>query len=82
MIQPPDYGEWWIIRQKSGWRRFRETVEQVAWTRREAVQTLHAVDFRRIRAYDADAFFRGDPSICSRCRTFYVAQRLGALRAS
>ena len=44
----------------------------------EVVQTLHAVDFRRIRAYGAAAFFRGDPRICSACRTFYVAQRLGA----
>jgi SAM-dependent methyltransferase len=64
----------WFIRRKGGWRRFRERVEQVAWTRPEVLQTLRAAGFRRIRAHDAIAFFRGDPRIRSGCRTFYVAQ--------
>jgi hypothetical protein len=64
----------WCIRQKSGWRRFRESVEQVAWTRSEVVQTLHAVEFRRIRAYDAAAFFRGDPRIAPDAGTFLAAK--------
>jgi SAM-dependent methyltransferase len=64
----------WFIRQKGCWRRYRERVEQVAWTRTEVVQTLRAAGFRRIRASDAIAFFRGDPRIRSGCRTFYVAQ--------
>jgi len=65
----------WFIRRKGGWRRFRERVEEVAWTRAEVIQTLRAAGFRRIRAHDAIAFFRGDPRIRSGCRTFYVAQR-------
>lgn len=65
----------WFIRQKGCWRRFRERVEQVAWTRREVLQTLHAAAFRHIHASDAMAFFRGDPRIRPGCRTFYVAQR-------
>jgi SAM-dependent methyltransferase len=64
----------WFIRRKGGWRRFRERVEEVAWTRTEVLQTLRAAGFRRIRACDAIAFFRGDPRIRSGCRTFYVAQ--------
>jgi SAM-dependent methyltransferase len=65
----------WFIRQKGCWRRFRERVEEVAWTRSEVLQKLRAAGFRRIRAHDAIAFFRGDPRIRSGCRTFYVAQR-------
>jgi SAM-dependent methyltransferase len=65
----------WFIRQRGCWRRFRERVEQVAWTRTEVLQTLREAGFRRIRAYDAVAFFLGDPRIRPGCRTFYVAQR-------
>jgi SAM-dependent methyltransferase len=65
----------WFIRGKGGWRRFRERVEQVAWTRTEVVQTLRAAGFQRIRSTDALAFFRGDPRISPGCRTFYVAQK-------
>jgi SAM-dependent methyltransferase len=65
----------WFIRRKGGWRRFCERVEEVAWTRTEVLQTLRAAGFRRVRARDAIAFFRGDPRIRSGCRTFYVAQR-------
>jgi SAM-dependent methyltransferase len=68
----------WFIRQKGCWRRFRERVEQVAWTRAEVLETLRAAGFRRIRAHDATALFHGDPRIRPGCRTFYVAQRQGA----
>jgi SAM-dependent methyltransferase len=64
----------WFIRQKGCWRRFRERVEQVAWTRAEVLQTLRAAGFCRIRTRDAIAFFHGDPRIRAGCRTFYVAQ--------
>lgn len=66
----------WFIRRK-GWRRFREHVEQVAWTQREVVQTLRSAGFSRIRAHDAIGIFRGDPRIRPGCRTFYIAQRHG-----
>jgi SAM-dependent methyltransferase len=65
----------WFVRRQGCWRRFRERVEEVAWTRTELLQTLRAAGFRRVRAHDAIAFFRGDPRIRSGCRTFYVAQR-------
>lgn len=65
----------WFVRQKGCWRRFHERVEQVAWTQTEVLQTLHAAGFRRIRARDATAFFRGDRRIRPGCRTFYVAQK-------
>ena len=68
----------WFIRRKGGWRRFRERVEQVAWTRTEVVQTLRTAGFQRIRSTDALAFFRADPRIRSGCRTFYVAQKRGS----
>jgi len=64
----------WFIRQKGSWRRFRERVEQVAWTRAEVLQALRAAGFCRIRACDATAFFH-DPRTRPGCRTFYVAQR-------
>jgi hypothetical protein len=64
----------WFIRQKGYWRRFHERVEQVAWTRGEVLQTLHA-GFRHIRAHDATEFFRGNSRIHPGCRTFYVAQK-------
>jgi len=70
----------WFIRGKGGWRRFHEHVEQVAWTRKEVVQTLGAAGFHRIRSMDAVAFFRGDPRIRPGCRTFYVAQKRAAGR--
>jgi SAM-dependent methyltransferase len=68
----------WFIRRKRCWRRFRERVEQVAWTRAEVLRTLRAAGFSRIRARDASTFFRGDPRIRSGCRTFYLAQRSSA----
>ncbi len=65
----------WFIRRRGCWRRFHERVQQVAWTRAEALTTLRAAGFHRIRAHDAYAFFHGDPRIHHGCRTFYVAQR-------
>ncbi|HMD95754.1 MAG TPA: class I SAM-dependent methyltransferase [Terriglobia bacterium] len=65
----------WFIREKGGWRRFHERVEEVAWARAEVLQTLRATGFHRIRAYDANAFFHGNPRFHPGCRTFYVAQR-------
>ncbi|MGO9269658.1 MAG: class I SAM-dependent methyltransferase [Terriglobia bacterium] len=65
----------WFIRRNGCWRRFREHIEQVAWTRAEVLQTLRAAGFHRIRALDATHFFRSDPRIRPGCRTFYVAQR-------
>lgn len=70
----------WFIRQKGGWRRSRERVEQVSWARAEVLETLSAAGFRRIRALDAAALFRGNPGTLPGCRTFYVAQKQVAKR--
>ncbi|MGD0228353.1 MAG: class I SAM-dependent methyltransferase [Terriglobia bacterium] len=70
----------WFIRQKGGWRRSRERVEQVAWTRAEVRETLSAAGFRHIRGLDAVALFPSHPGIRPRCRTFYVAQKQVAKR--
>ncbi|MGH9327183.1 MAG: class I SAM-dependent DNA methyltransferase [Terriglobia bacterium] len=65
----------WFIRKEGLWRRFREHVEQVAWTRKEIVQVLRSAGFQRIHSTDALTFSGGDPRMRYGCRTFYVAQR-------
>ena len=65
----------WFVRGKGGWQRRRERVEQVAWPRREVLETLRAAGFRRISAHDAVPFFPGHSRIRPHCRTFYVAQK-------
>jgi SAM-dependent methyltransferase len=68
----------WFIRQKGGWRRSRERVEQVAWTRAEVLEALRSAGFHHIRATDASALFRGNPGVRPGCRTLYVAQKQAA----
>ncbi|HEY1207553.1 MAG: class I SAM-dependent methyltransferase [Bryobacteraceae bacterium] len=65
----------WFCREGRSWRRHRERVEQVAWTRAEMYGTLRAAGFDRIGAWDATPFFKGDPKIEPGCRTFYLARR-------
>ncbi|MGO8818048.1 MAG: class I SAM-dependent methyltransferase [Terriglobia bacterium] len=68
----------WFIRQQGGWRRSRERVEQVAWTRAEVLEAFRTAGFRHVRATDAAALFRGNPGVRPGCRTFYVAQKHAA----
>lgn len=68
----------WFIQTRGSWRRVRERVEQVSWSAGEIRQTLHDAGFGRIRAWDATPFFLGDSRIQKGCRTFYLAQKLGA----
>jgi len=68
----------WFIRQKGGWRRSRERIEQVAWTRAEVCEALCAAGFRQIRAVDSIDLFRGNPGVRPGCRTFYLAQKQAA----
>ena len=65
----------WFICREGGWRRFRERVEQVAWTGSEIVETLRTTGFHHIHSTDAVTFFRGNPRIRPGYRTFYVARR-------
>jgi SAM-dependent methyltransferase len=65
----------WFLRDGRRWRRHRERIEQVAWTDKELRGTLREAGFDRIRAWDATPFFKGDPRITPRCRTFYLARK-------
>lgn len=65
----------WFLPAGRYWRRYRERVEEVGWSDKELRRTLHRAGFRRIRAWDATPFFRGDPAIRPGCRIFYLAQK-------
>lgn len=65
----------WFIRQRRGWRRFHEHVEEVWWTPSEVRRALRAAGFGRIQAWDASLFSRGQPRPSAGCRTFYLAQK-------
>lgn len=66
----------WFVQTGKLWRRFRERVEEVAWTPWEVRQHLHAAGFHRIRAYDSSPFFHGTWKAEAGCRTFYLAQKM------
>jgi SAM-dependent methyltransferase len=65
----------WFLQKGAWWRRSRERIEQVAWTRAEITETLRRSGFDRVRAFDATPFFTGDPKIVPGCRTFYLAHK-------
>jgi len=65
----------WLIRQGGCWRRFREHVEEVWWTRTDVRRALRQAGFRRIQAWDATLLFRTQPRLSAGCRTFYLAQK-------
>ena len=65
----------WFLQAGSCWRRRRERIEQVAWTKAEVNGTLREAGFERIKAFDATPFFTGDPRIRPGCRTFYLARK-------
>ena len=65
----------WFLQEGRRWRRCRERIEQVAWTRAELTSTLRKSGFDRIRTFDATPFFTGDPRIRPGCRTFYLARK-------
>jgi SAM-dependent methyltransferase len=65
----------WFCREGRCWRRHREHIEQVAWTRAEMCATLRAAGFDKIGAWDATPFFKGDARIDAGCRTFYLARK-------
>jgi len=72
----------WFVRQKGGWRRSHERVEQVAWTCAEVVAGLRSVGFQHICSTDAIEFFRSHPRIRPGCRTFYVARASSPRRSN
>lgn len=65
----------WFLRTERHWRRVRERVEQVCWSKTEIRRALSQAGFDRIQSWDAKPFFRGDRRIRSGCRTFYLARK-------
>jgi SAM-dependent methyltransferase len=65
----------WFVQAGRLWRRHREYIEQVAWTRAEIRSTLRAAGFDQLRAWDATPFFKNTPATRPRCRTFYLARK-------
>ncbi len=65
----------WFLQDGGCWRRHRERVEQVVWAATEMRRTLGEAGFDRVRAFDAQPFFAGDPKIRPGCRTFYLARK-------
>jgi len=66
----------WFICEGSLWRRRTEKVREVCWTAAEVRTTLREAGFDRIRAWDAERFFRRtDPAIRPGFRTFYLARK-------
>jgi SAM-dependent methyltransferase len=56
------------------WRRRRERVEEVSWTRAEIRSTLLRAGFRSVRCWDAAPFFRGYPGFAAGCRSVFLAK--------
>ncbi len=66
----------WFIREGKLWRRRRERVEEVCWTRTEIRQALRAAGFDRIRSWDAAPILKDDPTIRPGFRTYYLARKV------
>lgn len=66
-----------FVREGRGWRRLRERVEEVCWSREEIREALNRAGFERIRGHDAAPFFRGYPGFSRGCRSVFVARKPG-----
>jgi SAM-dependent methyltransferase len=65
----------WFIREGRLWRRRRERVEEVCWSRGEIEEALHAAGFDQVREWDAARFFKGGMPITRGCRSNYLARK-------
>ena len=65
----------WFIRKGKSWQRFRERVEEVAWTEAEIRQSLRRAGFDAIQAWDEAPFVRGEWKISPGYRTIYLARK-------
>jgi SAM-dependent methyltransferase len=65
----------WFVRDRRGWTRHTERVEEVCWTAAEVRDALYAAGFDRIRTWDGAVFFPGSPVITRGCRTIYLARK-------
>lgn len=64
-----------FVRQGRLWKRVRERVEEVCWSRAEIRQALRKAGFTRIACHDAAPFFRGYPEFGPGCRSIWLARR-------
>lgn len=65
----------WFVRERGGWQRHRERVEEICWTKDEVLETLRAAGFDRLRACDSAQFFCENPMVTRGCRTTYLARK-------
>ena len=66
----------WFIREGSLWRRHRERVDEVCWSREEIRCALVEAGFDRLCAWDGAPFFQKvHPLITRGCRTIYLARK-------
>lgn len=65
----------WFIREREGWRRHHERVQEICWTHDEILKTLRAAGFDRLRAWDAAPYFIDNPLVTRGCHTIYLARK-------
>jgi hypothetical protein len=65
----------WFLKEGRCWKRRQEHIDQVCWSAREIRRTLREAGFDRIRTWDATLFFKDDPFIVPRARTYYRARK-------
>jgi SAM-dependent methyltransferase len=65
----------WFVRQGRLWRRHRERVEEVCWSRAEITAALRANGFDRVRVWDSAPFMVGNPVVTRGCRSHYLARK-------
>jgi SAM-dependent methyltransferase len=66
----------WFIREREGWHRHHERVQEICWTRKEILGTLRVAGFDRLRAWDAAPYFLGNPLVTRGCHTIFLARKL------
>ena len=65
----------WFIREGRGWRRRRERVEEVCWTRDEIRHVFLMAGFDQLRAWDAAPFFKDNAVMYPGCYNLYLARK-------
>jgi SAM-dependent methyltransferase len=65
----------WFIREGRGWRRRRERVEEVSWTRDEIRHVFLMAGFDQLRAWDAAPFFKDNAMMSPGCYNLYLARK-------
>jgi SAM-dependent methyltransferase len=65
----------WFISEGNHWRRRRERVEEVCWTREEIRHVFLMAGFDQLRAWDAAPFFKNNAMISPGCYTIYLGRK-------